>query len=215
MRIVLSERGSIWWQESADLVRKVYANSFGADITVDPESFLSYLEHNPETGREEVLACTGLTAAEGGPLFLEKYLDLPIEDLIRADGQTVTGRHEIVQLGSVASVRATAGAELFKALTVVLWGLGCRYAVMTSTRRSLALQKRLGIVFNPIAEADPTRLDAGELERWGSFYDQRPLVVYAVIAEQTQSFVNGVGRYQFASIDMQLIPTRRKEPAGV
>lgn len=215
MRIVLSGRGSVWWEESAELVKKVYENTFGARVEVNPEQFLSYLERNEETGREEVLACTGLTPAEGGPLFLEKYLDVPVEELIVADGQAVTGRHEIVQLGSVASVRATAGAELFKALTVVLWGVGCRYAVMTSTQRSLALQKRLGIVFNPIGEADPARLGPEELENWGTFYDQRPLVVYAVIAEQTQSFVNGVGRYQFASIDMQLIPRRPKELAGV
>lgn len=215
MRILLSERGSVWWEASVVLVKKVYADTFGATVEIDPDYFLSYLERDEESGREEVIACTGISSAKQGPLFVERYLDVPAEELIAADLQADCNRAEIMQIGSVASVRATAGAELFKALALVLWAQGCRYAVMTSTQRSLALQRRLGIVFNPIGEADPARLDPDELKNWGTFYDQKPLVVYAVIADQTESFVNGVGRYQFASIDMQLIPRRRKELAGV
>ncbi|MFF2954892.1 thermostable hemolysin [Kitasatospora sp. NPDC057965] len=214
MRILLSERGSKWWMESAKLVQKVYSDSFGANVEVNPEFFLSYLEKDSESGAEEVLACTGITVAGADPLFLETYLDVPVESLISSHRQVPVNRGEIIQLGSVASVRATAGAELFKALAVVLWSRGCRYAVMTSTQRSLALQRRLGIIFNPVGEADPGRLDPEELKNWGTFYDQKPLVVYAVIADQTSSFVNGVGRYHFNSIDMKLIPSRR-ELAGV
>ncbi|QIY76281.2 thermostable hemolysin [Streptomyces sp. RLB1-33] len=148
MRITLSERGTPDWQTAADLARLVFAKQYQASISPDPDGFLAFFETAAD-GQEEVLACAGLSFPEEESILLERYLDAPVEDVItRAVGAPVK-RSQVLQIGSIASVRAAAGAEIIKAIPLIMACLGRPYAVMTMTGRLAALMQRLGCVFHP------------------------------------------------------------------
>ena len=134
MRITLAERGSSDWARSADLARLVFTRSFGANVEPDPDFFLSCFEQH-EDGTEEALSTTALTLPEHGDLLLERYLDMTLEEAIALDrGLDATPRRkEILQIGSIASIRATAGAEIIRAVPLVMLCLGRTYAAMTMT----------------------------------------------------------------------------------
>ncbi|MFG2480576.1 thermostable hemolysin [Streptomyces fagopyri] len=207
MRITLSERGTPDWQTAADLARLVFAKQYRASITPDPDGFLAFFEATAD-GQEEVLACAGLSFPEDETILLERYLDAPVEDVITQAVGAPVKRSQVLQIGSIASVRASAGAEIIKAIPLIMACLGRPYAVMTMTGRLAALMQRLGCVFHPLADASPERLPAGERAAWGSYYDTRPVVGYAEAAEQSTLLLAAIGRYCFTSVDMRLLSNR-------
>lgn len=208
MRITLSQRGTPDWQVAADMARTVFAKQYEADIRPDPDSFLAFFESN-EDGTEEVLACAGLSFPEGNAsILLERYLDAPVEDVIAgAVGAEVQRRH-VMQIGNIASIRASAGGEIIKSIPLVMACLGRPYAVMTMTGRLAALMQRLGVIFHPLADASPDRLAPEEAASWGSYYDTRPMVGYAKAVEQSTLLFAAIGRYCFESVDMRLLSSR-------
>ncbi|MET9958595.1 thermostable hemolysin [Streptomyces sp. NPDC006326] len=208
MRITLSQRGTPDWQVAADMAREVFAKQYQADISPDPDGFLAFFEKN-EDGREEVLACAGLSFPEGtDSILLECYLDAPVEEVIAgAVGEDVQ-RSQVLQIGNIASVRASAGGEIIKSIPLVMACLGRPYAVMTMTGRLAALMERLGCVFHPLADASPDRLAPEEAASWGSYYDTRPMVGYAKAVDQSTLLFAAIGRYCFESVDMRLLSSR-------
>jgi hypothetical protein len=207
MRITLSQRGTADWQTAADMARVVFAQQYQADIRPDPDGFLAFFEET-EAGHEEVLACAGLSFPEGGGILLERYLDAPIEDVIAREVGSDVPRSHVLQIGNIASVRASAGGEIIKAIPLVMACLGRPYAVMTMTARLAALMERLGCVFHPLADASPDRLAPEEAASWGSYYDTRPMVGYAKAVDQSTLLFAAIGRYCFESVDMRLLSSR-------
>ncbi|MFJ7270824.1 thermostable hemolysin [Streptomyces sp. NPDC099050] len=209
MRITLSERGTPDWLVAAELSQKVFAKQYQASIAPDPDSFLAFFE-DAEDGTEEALACAGLTfpEVEGSSILLERYLDGPVEDVISASVDGPVKRSQVMQVGNISSVRATAGAEIIKAIPLVMACLGRPYAVMTMTHRLAALMQRLGVVFHPLADASPDRLSTEEAATWGSYYETRPMVGYAIAAEQSTLLLAAIGRYCFETIDMRFVSNR-------
>ncbi|MEU6104991.1 thermostable hemolysin [Streptomyces flaveolus] len=211
MRITLSERGTPDWTVCADLVQTVFAQKYHASVRPDPDAFLAYFEDNGD-GTEDALACAGLTFPEGGEVLLETYLDHPVEQVIATATGDEVSRRQILQIGNIASVRASAGGEIIKAIPLVMACLGRPYAVMTMTSRLSLLMQRLGVVFHPLGEATPDRLSPEEAAAWGSYYDTRPVVGWAEAAAQSTLLLAAIGRYCFESVDMRLVrngPERR------
>ncbi|MFC8128443.1 thermostable hemolysin [Streptomyces sp. NPDC057302] len=210
MKIVIARRGTPVWLESASLVSKVFGTRFGAQVAPNPDQFIAYVGQQ-DGGPEEVEACIGISFPENGPIFLERYLDGTIEDALCEAAEQEVRRHQIVQLGSVASLKNMAGAEIYRALPLIQACLGRSYAVMTMTNRSAALAKRLGLITHRLCDADGTRLGAEELARWGTFYDQRPAVRWGRLADHSQQLVTGVERYALDSVDIRLLSRNRTE----
>lgn len=194
------------------MVNMVFADTFGADVSPDPDLFIRCIEPD-STGREAVQACAGISYPENGKLFLEQYLDGPVEEILSARVGEFVDRRDILQVSSIASTRTAAGMELVRALPLIFACLGRPYAAMTTTSRLAAAMQRIGIVFHPLCEADGSRLPATELARWGTYYETRPVVGYGHISEQTQLLLRGVGRYVLDSLDLRLVPTQREELA--
>jgi len=210
VKIVIAQRGTPVWRESATLVSKVFMTNFGARVVPDPDQFIAYMGQDDD-GRDEVEACIGISFVEKGPVFVERYLDAPIQDVLSAAAGQEVRREQVLQLGSVASIRNLAGAEIYRAMPLIQTCLGRSYAVMTMTNRSAALAKRLGLISHPLCEADGTRLGAEELADWGTFYDQRPSVRWGRLSEHSQQLLTGVGRYALDSVDIRLLSENRTE----
>jgi hypothetical protein len=213
MRISLAERGSADWAQSAPLVADVFQRSYGAVIQPNPDYFLTYFENDGQGGEEAVASCT-VTLPERGELLCERYLDHPVEEMIaRHHRIAAPPRSQILQIGSLASNRITAGTEIIKVFPLLSLCLGRSYALMTLTDRLMRLVTRLGVVLYPLAEADASRLHPAERVRWGSYYETRPVVYYGLVSEQADVLVGQSGRYQFSSVDMMLLPNRERELA--
>ncbi|MEO9334886.1 thermostable hemolysin [Ectopseudomonas guguanensis] len=125
----------------------------------------------------QLLGAVGVRSAGSGPLFLERYLDEPIQAAIGARlGHTEPSRDELVEVGNLAADSPGAARLLIVALTDLLVALGFRWVTFTGTPPLLNSFQRLGLTPIALGEADPARMGE-ELADWGSYYDNRPLVM--------------------------------------
>ena len=125
----------------------------------------------------QLLGAVGVRSGNSGPLFLERYLDEPIQSALGARlGNSVPGRGELVEVGNLAADSPGAARLLIVALTDLLVALGFRWVTFTGTPTLLNSFQRLGLTPIALGEADPARM-GDELADWGSYYDNRPLVM--------------------------------------
>lgn len=125
-------------------------------------------------------AALGYRLASEERLFLEDYLDQPIEHAVSELFGRPTSRDRVVEIGAHASDRSRA--------TVALWARTARHldgvadvavAVLTTPLRSMFA--RLGIDIREICKADPARLPGGGAG-WGHYYNLQPWVCAGLIA---------------------------------
>ncbi|HQN51047.1 MAG TPA: thermostable hemolysin [Phenylobacterium sp.] len=128
----------------------------------------------------QIHAAVGFRTAAAGPLFLEQYLDAPVETALSA-GFGDVARSEVAEIGNLASESPGASLFLFLALARHLHGLGCAYAVATATRQLRRGFARVGFETITLSAARPERL--GErADDWGGYYDRDPEVMAGPIA---------------------------------
>lgn len=124
----------------------------------------------------QILATAGVRFAEDGQLFLERYLDAPIEVEVTRILGPVASRDAIVEIGAFASTHPAWSMQLFEALPPWLAGVAGRRVAVATLRPELArMLGRSGFALSPIADADPARL-GDETAAWGSYYAGAPRV---------------------------------------
>lgn len=157
------------------LVGQKYREVFAASFT---PSFGSWLTCG--TG-QEARAALGYRRAGEAPLFLECYIDQPIEDLVSARLGRGIPRQQIVELGNFAAADAWAMIELWGTAVNDLGAEG-EVAVATLTATLRRMFARIGL---PIAVLAPARAEraAQAGQDWGRYYDLDPQVCMGVIDE--------------------------------
>lgn len=159
------------------LVRTCFHEAWGARVSYFLPSLLALVQ--PVRGPEAVL---GFRPAGEAPLFLEGYLDAPVERaLTRAVGRHVA-RPEITEVGNLAVGFPGGARHLAVALTAFLDARGAHWVVFTARTALRNTFNRLGIALHPVTEARPERLPGGGRE-WGRYYDDRPWVVAADVQQ--------------------------------
>lgn len=132
------------------------------------------------TARGSLLAAVGVRNAGRERLFLEDYIDRPVERLIPATFDS--GRDEIVEIAHLAGVEAGISRFLFPALAVWLQAQGYQWIAFTGTDQIRNSFRRLGITALVLGPADPEHLpDRGR--GWGRYYEHKPKVMLASVAE--------------------------------
>jgi hypothetical protein len=126
-------------------------------------------------------AAAGYTPAAERALYLEHYLDQPIElALSRAAGEPVS-RAEIVEVGNLASAARGFGRRFLPALGRYLLLHHYRWAVFTATREVRGILEQLSFDALALALARPDRLPDGGAG-WGTYYAHQPSVMAGRIA---------------------------------
>jgi len=151
-------------------IRHVYAKRYGADL----RSFAPTLVSLRDGGG--IVAAAGYRTATQGPLFLERYLDAPIEFLLSEQAEVPPMRSSIVEVGHLAAIRAGGGRRLIRTLAPQLASLGFQWVVSTLTKELRHLLIRIGITPLALGTANPFALGA-DASHWGSYYDHCPLVL--------------------------------------
>jgi hypothetical protein len=156
-------------------ITRRFARCHGARV----DSFLPHLLAAEHDGG--CVGALGLRAAGGAPLFLEHYLDAPVEAAVAAAMRQPVERAQVVEIGNLATSSRRAGQVLITLLIEALRGAGFRWLVFTATRQVRALVQDLGFALDALAAADPTRL-GGASAAWGRYYDAEPQVMAGDLA---------------------------------
>ena len=126
------------------------------------------------------VAALGYSLARDGRLFLEQYMDQPVENGIAQRVGMPVERADIVEVGNLAGTSVGAARALIVFMTRHLHQQGLIWVAFTATRALLNSFARLRLVPTVLADADPARLhDAGR--DWGSYYTSKPQVMFGNI----------------------------------
>lgn len=123
-----------------------------------------------------ILGAVGFRFANDEDLFLEQYLDSPVESILTATCTDLPTRNDIVEVGNLASHGNGASIFLFTALTAYLAQQGKHYITVTATDFLHRYFTRLGVEPLVLGHADQTRLSDGGLS-WGSYYQTQPRIL--------------------------------------
>lgn len=167
-------------------IREVYARRYDARVgAMTP--FLVALE-----SEGEILAAAGYRPASQ-PLFLEHYLDAPIEAVLHRLAADAPARAGIVEVGHLAATRPGAGRLLMPMLGAHLAQSGFEWVVSTATEELRHMFARMKLEPLVLGVADPGVLGTGAAQ-WGSYYSHHPLVVAGSIEAGMARIAPGMHR---------------------
>lgn len=164
--------------EVEDFIRNTFAAAYGAEVSGFMPRLLTI-----RSKQDELLAAFGVRSAEKGKLFLENYLDQPIEQVIAAQSGSLPQRNRIAEIGNLAAIYPGAVRWMIVALTVMLYEEGYDWVVFTGTAALRNGFYNLGLHPVEICPARLERLASEEQGRWGSYYDNKPVVMIGNIRE--------------------------------
>lgn len=124
----------------------------------------------------ERLGAFGLRPGHYRPMFLEQYLDTPIEQQVASISKHPIDRCSLIEIGNLAITRKGYGPLAMVVLAMSLAEAGYEWMVFTVTEQVEKLMKRLGFEPHYLASADPSRLQ-GEPSIWGRYYNNNPRVM--------------------------------------
>ncbi len=166
---LVSQQSSDRQAVEAGIMRK-FERAYGAHL----KHFLPDLLRLDVAG--ELGAVAGIRAARGGALFLEQYLDRPVQQAVAHAFMTPVDRDEIVEIGNLAANVPGLAYSLFAALATTLSAAGYRWVVCTATPQVAQMLSKMGFSAQAICPADPSMLESDPTE-WGEYYATRPRVM--------------------------------------
>ncbi len=172
VRVEQSRNNGETRREIERFIRSQFAAHHGADI----HQFLPMLMAL-RNADDRIQAVLGLRPAAQDALFLERYLDRPIEQCLATEVCAPIDRATVMEVGNLAVSNAGGGRYLITVLTSYLHAGGHQWVVFTA---GPALQNsffRLGLPLLDLGPASPSVLDKAERMAWGTYYEQKPRVM--------------------------------------
>lgn len=170
-RICTHVPGSPARAQVEQFIHSIYRERYGADVQQFSPTLVSL--HNAQG---DIVSAAGLRAASQEPLFLERYLNAPVQTRLAKLGYAVPRRTQIVEVGHLASNQAGSGKSLILQLAPILAAQGFQWVVCTLTEELRHLFLRLGLAPLALGVADPELLGT-VASGWGSYYDHHPVVL--------------------------------------
>ncbi len=117
----------------------------------------------------------GLRDAGRRPLYLEQYLEQPIDAAIAAaTGQPVC-RSQVVEVGNLAGANCRAAVRMVALLPAYLLSLDYRWIAFTATSSVRTILAGFGAPLVELARADGARISKGR-DQWGRYFETDPRV---------------------------------------
>lgn len=179
-------------RSAEELIRNIYATRYGARLETFPSRIFALFDN-----RDEILCAAGLRFSGDG-FFSERYLDIPIEDAVRAVSIRPVNRSAIFEVTTLASRAPLATVEFIEEIGIFGEKAGFEWSFFTLTRRLHLLIRRLGISLTYLGEADRQRMT--DSERWGTYYASEPKVYAAASRRLTKSSDSTQKRGRYAAV---------------
>ena len=171
LRLAEAREGAPERAELEAFVQNAFARKHDASVTSFMPTLLSFRDAGGA-----LRGVIGLRSAAPKPLYLEQYLEQPVEAAIAtATGQAVQ-RHQVVEVGNLAGVNCRAAMRMVAALPSYLLSHDYRWIVFTATNAVRGILQGFGAPLVELAQADGSRVAAGS-DRWGSYYEKDPRVL--------------------------------------
>lgn len=153
-------------------IRHQFYQAHGAQITFFMPCLMSLRD---STGK--LMAACGLRSATDESLFLETYLDQPIEARLTAVMGYPIRRTEIIEVGNFAV--STPGAARCLVLEIIkqLHLTSKQWAVFTIIPSISNAFVKMGIHAEALGEAKIDRIPLAEQAIWGRYYEQKPRIM--------------------------------------
>lgn len=172
----LAEPDSYMRTELESRIRAGFGQHFQACI----EGFMPELAvYRHASGAEGVI---GIRSARAERLFLESYLDLPIEVAVSRCAATRVRRDQIAEVGQFVISDRESVSDFFRDLVPFLRSQGFHWVCFTGTDRIRALLSRIGFEGRPVATATRDRVGSSD-DDWGSYYDHEPVVIVGKLVD--------------------------------
>lgn len=159
-------------KELESFVRIIYKRAHKAEINHFMPNLLSVRDTNGV-----LLAVCGLRHAHQEKLFLETYLDAPIEQLLSQLNDTEVSRNAVLEVGNLAVADPVNVRSLLASISLYLHSTQSEWAVFTGIsvlRNSLF---KLNMSLQLLGEASIERIPQHEHASWGTYYNERPQVL--------------------------------------
>jgi hypothetical protein len=168
----LHEHGAEQREEIQAFIRLCFASTHAATI----RHFMPRL-FSLRTKQGDLIAAFGLRSAATSRLFLESYLDRPIEQILSDRLGKPVHREEIIEVGNLSALYPGAARWLIVALTAKLHEEGYKWVTFTGTAALRNGFSRLQLRPVELAAATLEHLPWSERAHWGNYYDGSPMVM--------------------------------------
>lgn len=168
-------------EDRPELERFIY-NSFRLNYGAQVRHFMPLLVSLRNT-KGDLIAVCGFRNAGLEKLFLETYLDEPIDAVLSSMSGKKVARDDVVEVGNFASFPPGMSRHMIPILAAYIHIIGAKWTVFTATPRIRNAWRRLGINLAQVCKADKEKLDCDYREEWGSYYDACPYVVAVNVPE--------------------------------
>jgi len=168
-------------EDRPDLERFIY-NSYRLAYGARVKQFMPLLV-SLRNAKGDLLAVCGFRHAGAEKLFLETYLDEPIEDILTSKSGGRVAREDIVEVGNFAAFRPGMSRHMIAVLAAYIHEIGTKWIVFTATPGIRNAWGKLGIGLIPVCRANKERLDPACRDEWGSYYDDSPYVMAGNVPE--------------------------------
>jgi len=152
-------------------VREGFSRKHDATVASFMPTLLSFRDSSGD-----LRGVIGLRGATPSALYLEQYLQQPVEAAIAsATGQRVQ-RRQVVEVGNLAGRNCRAAMRMVATLPDYLLSRNYQWIVFTATSAVRGILQGFGAPLVELAQADASRVQSGP-DRWGSYYQNDPRVL--------------------------------------
>jgi hypothetical protein len=153
-------------------MRDAFRRAYGAEIKRFKPCLMSLRGHD-----DKLIAACGLHSAMAGSLFLECYLDQPIEALLSSHTGYPLKRSDIVEIGDFSVAESGMARYLITAINDQLHFTSKQWAVFTAAPALRDEYIKLGMNPEILADADINRLPPEDRTAWGNYFEQKQQVM--------------------------------------
>jgi hypothetical protein len=185
LRLACVETGSPERLELEDFVGAAFKRKHDATVTSYLPTLLSF--RDPAGALRGVV---GLRGAGEHRLYLEQYLEQPVEMAIAAATGRSVCREQVVEVGNLAGTNCRSAVRMVALLPSHLLARDFRWIVFTATSAVRGILLGFGAPLVELARADGARV-AHAGDAWGRYYDTDPRVFAGFLPDSLH--IPGVG----------------------
>lgn len=130
----------------------------------------------------------GIRGASDDLLFLERYVDQPIESVVSDAVQRPIPRREIVEVGQFIVDDKAIVSAFFRDLVPFLRSRGYEWVCFTATNRIRALLSKIGFSGKPVAMATQDKV-GNDAMNWGTYYQFEPCVIVGKLSDPQGNWI--------------------------